>query len=291
MASNLKSILFFIILLTNSLVFAKKDIEIDKIAHLPKFMYETSGLAFVDNHIITHNDGGNKAELFVLSKKGKYEKTIQVEGVRNYDWEDLALDEEANLYIGDFGNNSNTRKNLQIHIVAKGFLNQDKVIPQTIQFTYEDQQKFPPREKELEFDCEAFIVKGKKIFLFTKCRTKPFTGISKIYILPNKPGNYEAKLIGQFQFCDNGWLTCSVTAADYHHASNTLAILTYGRLYLISDFVFNAFWKGKIKKYKIPKIKQREALCFLSEHTWLMTDEYRKGLKGGDLYKMKFEKK
>ncbi|MFD1551391.1 hypothetical protein DNU06_13685 [Putridiphycobacter roseus] len=291
MVSILKGFFFCFLFINGGLAFSKKDIEIEKIAQLPKFMYETSGLAFLNDHIITHNDGGNKAELFVLNKKGKYEKTIQVEGVQNNDWEDIALDEEKNLYIGDFGNNANSRKNLQIHIVKSGFIGKEKVTTRTIHFTYEDQQKFPPKEKELEFDCEAFIVKGGKIFLFTKCRTKPYTGISKIYILPNRPGNYEAKLIGQFQFCDNGWLTCSVTAADYHHASNTLAILTYGRLYLITDFMFNAFWKGKIKKYKIPKVKQREAICFLSDHTWLITDEYRKGLKGGDLYKMKFKKK
>jgi len=270
---------------------AKAKLRVSKICTLPKIMYESSGLAYLKNFLITHNDGGNRSELYVLDEKGNHKKTIKVEGVKNYDWEDLALDKNQNLYIGDFGNNLNSRKNLQIHIIKKGFLNQSSVSPETIYFTYEDQKKFPPSKKQLKFDCEAFIVKNGRVFLFTKCRTKPFTGISKIYILPAKPGHFEAKLIGQFQLCNKGWMSCSVTSADYHEKSNTLAVLTYGRLYIIRNFRFNAFWKGDIKAYKIPKIKQREAICFKNAKSWFLTDEYRKEIKGGNLYQMTIKKK
>ncbi|MFK8037436.1 MAG: hypothetical protein AB8B74_04050 [Crocinitomicaceae bacterium] len=269
----------------------KSKLDLTKIADLPKWLYESSGLAYFQNKFITHNDGGNKAELYVLNEKGKHEKTISIQDVKNYDWEDLTMDTKGKLFIGDFGNNFNNRKNLQIHILQKGFLNHKKAEVETIHFTYEDQKEFPPSNKELYFDCEAFIVKDKKVFLFTKCRTKPFTGISKIYMLPAKAGKFEAKLIGQFQFCDKGWMTCSVTSAAYHAPSNTIAILAYGRLYTIKNWHFNAFWKGDIKSYKISGIKQREAICFRDKKSWFITDEYRKGIKGGNLYKMKIEKK
>ena len=284
------NLLFSVVFLSSSL-FGKSKIDIDKIADLPKWLYESSGLVYYKNKLITHNDGGNKAELYVLSEKGKHEHTISLKDVRNYDWEDLAMDEEGNLFVGDFGNNLNNRENLQIHMVKKGFLARSKVETETIHFTYEDQKSFPPNESELYFDCEAFIVKDGKIFLFTKCRTKPFTGLSKIYMLPAKAGNFEAKLLGQFQFCDKNWITCSVTAADYHAPSNTISILAYGRLYLIKNWRFNAFWKGDIESYKLPGYKQREAICFRNEKSWFITDEYRKGAKGGNLYKMKIEKK
>lgn len=266
-------------------------VEMTKIANLPKWLHETSGLIYYQDKLITHNDGGHKAELYILNTKGKHEKTIVVNGVKNYDWEDLATDRKGNLYIGDFGNNFNKRQNLQIYIAKKGFLNQSEVEVDILKFTYEDQTDFPPKHNQLYFDCEAFIVKDGKVFLFTKCRTKPFTGLSKIYMLPAKSGNFEAKLIGQFQFCDKGWMTCSVTSADYHAKSNTIAVLAYGRLYLIKNFRFNAFWKGNIKSYKLPKIKQREGICFRSEKSWFITDEYRKGIKGGNLYKLKLKKK
>ena len=269
----------------------KKKVELTKIANLPKWLYESSGLAYYQDKLITHNDGGNRPELYVLNEKGKYQKTIYIEDVKNYDWEDLATDGKGNLYIGDFGNNFNNRQNLQIHILKRGFLSKDRVQAKTIHFTYEDQKKFPPKNNQLYFDCEAFIVKDGKVFLFTKCRTKPFTGLSKIYMLPAKQGKFEAKLIGQFQFCDKNWMTCSVTSADYHAPSNTIAVLAYGRLYLIKNWRFNAFWKGDIKSYHIPKIKQREAICFKGPKSWFITDEYRKGINGGNLYKLKLEKK
>jgi len=271
--------------------YTKTKVDIKKISDLPKWSYESSGLIFYKNKLITHNDGGHRPELYVLNEKGKHEHTISIQNVKNYDWEDLAKDNKGNLYIGDFGNNLNNRKNLQIHILKKGFLKADKAEVETIQFTYEDQKKFPPKNVNLHFDCEAFIVKGGKIFLFTKCRTKPFTGVSKIYMLPAKAGEFEAKLIGQFQFCDKGWMTCSVTSADYHEPSNTIVVLAYGRLYLIKNWRFNAFWKGDIQSYKLKGVKQREAICFRGEKSWFMTDEYRKGIKGGNLYKMKLEKK
>lgn len=284
-------ILFLLACFVSLTANSKTKADLDKIADLPKWLYESSGLACFGDQLVTHNDGGNKPELYVLSDKGKHEKTIEIRDVKNYDWEDLAADHKGNLYIGDFGNNYNNRQNLQIHMVKKGFLDESKVDVETIFFSYEDQKDFPPNKNELYFDCEAFIVKDGKVFLFTKCRTKPFTGVSKIYMLPAKPGNYEAKLIGQFQFCDNGWLTCSVTAADYHEPSNTIVVLAYGRLYTIKNWRFNAFWKGEIKSYKLPGIKQREAICFTDENEWYITDEYRKGVKGGNLYKLKLKKK
>jgi len=282
-------LLSFILLFANPLI-GKTKPELTKIADLPGWLYESSGLVYYKNKLITHNDGGHRPELYVLNDKGKHEHTINIMNVRNYNWEDLATDNKGNLYIGDFGNNFNNRKNLQIHIVEKGFLNKPKVEVKTIRFTYEDQKAFPPNKNKLYFDCEAFIVKNGKVFLFTKCRTKPFTGLSKIYMLPAKAGKFEAKLIGQFQFCDKGWMSCSVTSADYHEPSNTIVVLTYGRLYLIKNWHFNAFWKGDIKSYKISKIKQREAICFRDGKSWFITDEYRKGIKGGNLYKLKLKK-
>ena len=285
-----KTIIIGLLVFFNAYLFSAQ-LTINKVDDLPKRMLESSGLVLIDDVLVTHNDGGNNSKLYVLSRKGKFLKSIKVNGAKNIDWEDLALDNDGNLYIGDFGNNLNERRNLKIHRIDKGFLKLDEVEVETIFFSYEDQKTFPPKSKNLHFDCEAFICKNGKIFLYTKSRSKPYSGISKIYILPSRPGRFEAKLIGQFQFCNLGWFTCSVTAADYHHKTNTLAILTYSRLYLIKNFRFNAFWKGDIKSYKIPKIRQREAICFDKSQSWFMTDEYRKGFKGGKLYHLKLKKK
>lgn len=267
------------------------QLRVKKIIDLPHKMYETSGLLLYKNkYLITHNDGGNKSEIYILNKKGAHLKTIDIEDTKNYDWEDLAQDDKGNIYIGDFGNNNNNRKKLQILIIKNGFIDKKNVDPKKITFWYEDQDKFPPKKSNLNFDCEAFFYKDSSLYLLTKCRTKPFTGISRMYQIPAKKGKHKAKLIGQFQFCSTSWQFCSVTSADYDKKSNTLTVLTYGKLYVVTNIKNNEFWKGDISVYNIPYIKQREAIAYIGKGRWYLTDEYKKGLGGGNLYEMYLKK-
>jgi hypothetical protein len=278
--------LFLLFVLTSLVSFnGTAQLDVVKIKTLSKKMIETSGLVYYQNkYLITHNDGGNKSELFIIDTLGQLIKTINVKDTKNKDWEDLAQDDKGTLFIGDFGNNFNSRKKQQIYILKKGFIFEEEVVPEKISFWYEDQTKFPPHKSDLNYDCEAFFYKDGFLYLLTKCRSKPFTGISKVYRIPATKGKHKAKLIGQFQFCNTAWQFCSVTSADYHSASNTLSVLTYGKLYVITNIKNNEFWKADIKMYNIPKIKQREAIVYLGNNKWFMTDEFRKGFGGGNLY-------
>lgn len=262
-----------------------------KISSLPEKMYETSGLILIDDkYLVTHNDGGNAAELFIISLKDGSFKTVEVEDAKNNDWEDITQDSEGNLFIGDFGNNLNKREHCSIYKVSSGYHEKEQVESKKISFTYEDQVKFPPEANELNFDCEAMIWKDDSLYLFSKCRTEPFTGLTNIYVLPDKPGKYTARKIGTIQLCSSDWRFCSVTAADYSSKHDVLILLTYSRLYIVSDFEASKFWEGKVKSYQLSFIKQREAICFKDKNTWYMTDEYRKGLGGGNLYEVTLKK-
>lgn len=261
-----------------------------RIAELPETMYETSGLVYYqDKYLITHNDGGNDAEIFILDLKGKQVKTIELSDTKNNDWEDLTQDDEGRVYVGDFGNNYNRRESCQIYILPKDFLEEDDVEPKKISFTYDDQTAFPPEKDELNFDCEAFFWKDDSLYIFTKCRTEPFSGITNIYVVPDKAGNYVARKIGTIQLCSSDWRFCSVTAADYSEKYNVVVLLTYSRLYIISGFSKNKFWEGKLKSYQLNLVRQREAICFKGKESWYLTDEYRKGLGGGNLYELKLK--
>ena len=267
--------------------------KMKKIADLPKDVFETSGLAlFQDKYLVTHNDGGNKSEIYVVDLKGNFVKKINIDDTKNRDWEDLAQDDEGRLYIGDFGNNDNSREKCQIYILPKNFLEKKKVDPKKITFTYEDQKKYPPKKSERNYDCEAFFWKDDKLYLLTKCRTKPYSGECRIYELPAKPGKYKAKYKGSIFLCKSGgWRFCSVTGADYDQKTNTLAILTYSRLYTITDIEDGNFWKGTIRSYSLPVVKQREAICFAGKNKLYLTDEVKKGLGGGNLYEVKIKSK
>ena len=266
------------------------QVSMVKIAALPEKMFETSGLiVYDDKYLLTHNDGGNSNDLYVLDLEGNHEETIEIKQAENKDWEDITQDDEGRVYLGDFGNNLNSRKSCQIYILPKDFIENDAVDAKKITFTYSDQVDFPPDEQGMNFDCEAFFWKDDSLYLFTKCRAKPFNGITNIYVLPDKAGTYVARKIGSMQLCSSNWQFCSVTSVDYHLKSNTIALLTYSKLYVISGFQGHQFWKGKMDEYSLPVLRQREAICFRSRNSWYMTDEYRRGLGGGNLYEVKMK--
>ena len=84
---------------------------------MPICINENSGLvkAWQDGYYWTHNDGGGNPELYMLNATGQLFDTLEVKDAINVDWEDLAKDSKGSLYIGDFGNNSNKRENLNIY--------------------------------------------------------------------------------------------------------------------------------------------------------------------------------
>ena len=88
---------------------------------LPPQLDETSGLEYIGDNLLTHNDSGDKARLYVFTKEGDLIKNIRFYNLKNKDWEDLAADQD-HYYIADIGNNYATRENLRIYILDKKFL-------------------------------------------------------------------------------------------------------------------------------------------------------------------------
>jgi hypothetical protein len=84
------------------------------VAVLDDSLRESSGLNFFNGKLYTFNDSGNTSELFQIDpQSGKIQKKLQTK-LRNEDWESLTNDGEK-FYIGDFGNNLGTRKDLKIY--------------------------------------------------------------------------------------------------------------------------------------------------------------------------------
>ncbi|MFO0950915.1 MAG: hypothetical protein U0835_07120 [Isosphaeraceae bacterium] len=51
-----------------------------------------------------HNDSGNPPRLFAVRVDGSLIREYAVQAP-NVDWEDIAVDDEGHLYLGDIGNN------------------------------------------------------------------------------------------------------------------------------------------------------------------------------------------
>jgi hypothetical protein len=183
-----------------------------QIASLPDELIENSGLAYYGNGILYFiNDGGNPVSIYHYDTATQQLTERPVGNASNQDWEDLAQDGDGNLYIGDFGNNNNSRQNLRIYKLPNPEENADTLQPDTISFSYENQTAFPPTSDNLNFDCEAMVWYNDSLYLFSKNRTNPFTGWTYLYVLPAEPGNYTAMLRDSLKVegttKEQGWIT------------------------------------------------------------------------------------
>ncbi|AWX44076.1 hypothetical protein HME9304_01076 [Flagellimonas maritima] len=254
------------------------------LAKLPSSLSEISGIVSIDGSTIwAIEDNGNKDDIFKVDQNGKIIKTFDVKGVENDDWEDLAKDDDGNLYIGNFGNNFNERENLSIYKLPnpeneKG----DKIDAEKISFHYPEQTKFPPKKSELLYDCEAFFYKDGFLYLITKNRAKPYTGKAFIYKVPAEKGSHTAELIGIFTTCKDQNF-CSVTAADISPNGKRIVLLGSGLIWSFTNFSSDDFTKGTVKAIDVRHRTQQESICFLDNNTLLIADEASKN-GGRNLY-------
>ncbi|GAA4279178.1 SdiA-regulated domain-containing protein [Aquimarina mytili] len=264
----------------------KKDSNLVKINSLPNAIHEISGITLLHNTILyAINDSGNDNTLFELNERGKIMREIKIQDAKNIDWEDLAYDQNNNIYIGDFGNNTNKRKDLVIYKVSD--VSTSKVTIDKIKFSYEDQHKFPPKKKNLNYDVEAFVYLNDNLYLFSKNRSSKFNGETKLYKIPAKAGNHTAKLIDTFVLCEDS-KDCFVTAATVNKEGNKIALLTYNKLFIFSDFTEDDFFGGAIKKIKLNHYSQKEGVCFKNDSTLYITDE-KQGKKKASLYQYRIQ--
>ncbi|PWL40254.1 hypothetical protein DKG77_05380 [Flagellimonas aquimarina] len=258
--------------------------DLTYLGKLPSKLNEVSGIASVNDSIAwVIEDNGNKDHIYAINLKGNLVKKLKVENAKNHDWEDLAKDEKGNLYIGNFGNNANERKNLSIYKLPNPD-NQtgNKIKAEKITFEYPQQEKFPPKKSKLMFDCEAFFYKDNFLYLITKNRTRPYTGKALIYKVPAVIGSHQATLIGEFTACKDPQF-CSITGADISPDGKKVVLLGSGFIWLFTDFSSDDFTKGSLRTIDVKHRTQQESICFVDNRTLLIADEQSK-TKGRNLY-------
>jgi hypothetical protein len=249
-------------------------VTVQRIGRLDSQISESSGLAHAsDSTFWTHGDGGSPSELYLFNLKGQLLQTVPLQ-LPNADWEDLAQDEQGNLYIGDVGNNFNNRQNLQVYKVQQ----ETMAVTGTIRFRYADQTAFPPPQQQRHYDLEGFLYHSDSLYLFTKSRALRKT-ITRRYSLPVTGGNYVVEPQEELR------LMSPVTAAALSPTQDQFALLGYGRLYLFGMENGKVDFRGKRSCLTIGKSGQAEALLYLSPTQLLLTNE------NGKLYLVSLQKK
>lgn len=251
------------------------NLSIVSLAELPSALKESSGLEMTENDIFwSHNDHNNSAELYGLDKNGKLLHTLKFGQVSNVDWEDLAQDEIGNLYIGDVGNNDNDRKDLVIYKLSGIDLNQNNnnISIEEIRFSFDNQTEFPPNKSEYFFDVEALFSKGDFLYLFTKDRSSPFTGKTRLYRLPNTAGTHIAVFLDEF-ITDDKKGKGQITAADISPDGTMVALLSNEVVWLFREFVADDFFSGNMERLDLPFERQMESIVFKDNCTLYLTNE------------------
>jgi hypothetical protein len=240
---------------------------------------EVSGIAISrinEDTLWVVNDSGNNASVYALNSKGEILGAIDIQGVFNNDWEDLASFEyrgKAYILIADIGDNFARRNKCFLHFIEEPDLKENRGISSlsvkplwSILYTYED----GPR------DCESVAVDvvNEKILLLSKRDIPPV-----LYELPlTKEGNAVARkcatihplpkrISGNTRFPKS---SNQPTAMDISADGLSAVILTYG-----SAFCFkkrkSSGWPEVLletpKEIPFPPMLQAESVCFSKDGT------------------------
>jgi len=258
------------------------------IAQLPDVLEEVSGIEYDANRDLFWmiNDSGNPPVVYLVSKKGEIQNEIKVDA-KNKDWEDIALDRHGNLYVGDFGNNNNTRKNLRIYKIKASDLDKKKVKIVKTEFYYPEQKNFPPKKKRLYYDTEAFFTFNNHFYILTKSRVKGEYGRTFLYKVPIKEGRFKAEKISEFITCKSTF-DCSITGADISVDGKKIALITHHTAWVFSNYTGDDFFNGDVEKYPLGFVSQKESITFKGLDSIYIADEKNK-YNGQNLYLLKLD--
>lgn len=127
---------------------------------------EASGLAVSRRHpgiIWSHNDSGNRTELFAVDAAGTLRGRVRVP-ITTRDWEDISAARCPGgncLYIADIGDNRLRRRNIQIYRVPEPALDAAQTgAPEAFNATYADGPH----------NAEALFIVGDNVFIVTRDR-------------------------------------------------------------------------------------------------------------------------
>jgi len=272
----------FLLLLIGKVLIAQDSIQF--INSLSPELEEISGLIKTkNNQFLAITDSGNPPYIYVLDSAGNIVKTVQVSNAKNVDWETITKNDHGIVYVGDIGNNENKRKDLAIYaIFEEDILTKTKVQSGAINVKYDDQKEFPPAKAELNYDAESLIHFGNQLYLFTKNRTKPYSGYTYLYEIPTSTKPHKIVKIDSLYTGSEmatSWITDATLSPDKRH----LILLSQDRFFMISDFYQNDFFSGILTEVPFNNASQKESVCFSNDTTLILADE-RNVAFGGNLY-------
>ncbi|AYA65888.1 MULTISPECIES: hypothetical protein [unclassified Alteromonas] len=269
---------------------AVHDLYSKKRVNLDPHLREISGIEFdKKDRLWAINDGGDDPVLYQLDDDGSIVRKIHVTNAKNIDWEDMTQDAFGHFFLGDFGNNDQSRKWLTVYKIENPIdIKTDTTEAEIIKFTYPEMDGSPIPPEHRNFDLEAFVEFDHNLYLFTKNRTIPFDGLTNLYRIGDYAANFEAELLGSFQTCTTLEKLCWITSAALNPERDMLVLLDSTSLWLFENFEGDNFFSGDVSRIDLGIVTQKEAVAFYNSNTIVLTDEEFNGI-GGNAYVIKLD--
>lgn len=240
------SILYSIIFIVNCTIAQPRKFV------LPNELEEVSGLYIdAEKNFWWLTDSGTPATLYTTDDRGCPLESINLNPIKNVDWEELSADDQGNIYIFDAGNNRNQRRDLRIYIYQPITGEVDSIL-----FNYPDQTEFPPSPAMANFDLEGAFWHNDSLHLFSKNSLRGGNYVTKHYVLAAEAGEQTA-ILRDSLFLKKRVVTAAAISPD----GKTVALLAYNfkrwlgfipisgaSIFLFSDFENADFLKGKRRK-------------------------------------------
>lgn len=238
----------------------KKHLSVKQIGYLPKQVQESSGLVYrtQDSTLLTHNDSGDAPHVYQIDFSGKLLNTYPIPQAKNVDWEDMSVDEQGDIYVGDIGNNSHQRRDLCVYRINK---NIDAVL-QKIPIHYPEKQPVP--------DAEAMFVTQDSIYVFTKTLDKSGTDLFVRKVGANAD---TLRLKAHIN------LRTPITGAAINPQKNKFVLISYGKIYYFRIIEHQIDFSNPLYCLNFPH-KQTESIAFLDENVVIITNEQ------GEIYRV-----
>ncbi len=277
--------LFLISFLFFSFKIFSQDLHLREVVKLPAKINESSGIEINEkNELWSFNDSGGEPELYSFDTLGNLKRTVVIKNAVNIDWEEMTQDDKGNLYLCDFGNNKNERKDLKIYKIPNpSNLFNDTVDAEIISFVYPDQKEFPPSKENMNYDMEASFFYKDSLYLFSKNRTEPYSGFLRVYSVPAKAGEFTAVLLDSIYIGSGPFFADWITSADIASDQSSFIFLSNNKFWLFKIKNGVPLTKSEHTEIFLPFISQKEGVCYITPTEIYITDEINKE-SGGNLY-------
>ncbi len=217
----------------------------------------------------THNDGGGvrKQVLYAITRTGKSLREFGVADAVLYDWEDIAIDDEKHLFIGDLGNNDGRRSEVAVYQI-------DEPDPNSAAGLVQTRRRWRLRFPAAPFDCESLFVWNGSGYVVSKVGKDARAQIFR-FPLADPPQPAVLELVATTR------IESPVTGADISPDGKLLGLVAKSGafIYRINGDVARA---GKGKPYQTKfRHEHIEGCCFVPEGL-LATAESREIYLFGD---------